>query len=335
MQPPVASRRPTSLDAHDETRVDEYFWLRNRDDPEVLAYLEAENAYTEAQMAHTAPLQETLYREFLSRIKETDLSVPVKRDEWFYYSRTEQGRQYPLFCRKHGSVDAAEEIVLDINLLAEGHDYFDIGSATVSPDHSMLVYGEDTDGSERYRLRVKALASGELLDVDITNTAANVEWCNDNRTFYYTVLDETRRPYRVYRHRLGQGVPDELVFEEPDEAFFVHLGHSKDRRQLYISLGSNVTSEEYFLAADDPEAQPVLFQAREHGVEYSIEHRAGEFWVLSNRDAVDFRLFRVPVQHYQETSAWQEYVPHREKPSSKTSSYFGIFSRFICATKGC
>lgn len=312
-KPPVAARRPKVLEAHGETRVDDYFWLRERDNPEVIAYLEAENAYTDAQMAHTAALQEKLYQEFLSRIKETDLSVPVRRDDWYYYSRTEQGKQYPVYCRKYRSLDAAEEVILDINALAVGHEYYDIGSATVSPDHKLLVYGEDVDGSETYRLRVKDLTTGELLGVDIGNTAADVEWCNDSRTFYYTVLDAAKRPYRVLRHRLDSGAADETVFEEPDEAFFVRLGHSKDRRQLYIALGSHVTSEEYFLDADDPAAQPVLFQAREHGVEYSIEHREGEFWVLSNRDAVNFRLFRVAADRYRDPGAWREYIPHREK----------------------
>src|SRR5690625_4072412 len=245
-QAPMASRLPKSLEAHGETRIDNYFWLRERENPQVMEYLEAENAYTDACMAHTASLQETLYREFLSRIKETDLSVPVRRGEWYYYTRTEQGLQYPILCRKHGSVTAAEEVILDVNTLAEGHEYYDLGAAAVSPDHRLIAYGEDTDGSERYRLRVKDLTSGQLLTVDIGNTAADVQWCNDNRTFYYTVLDETRRPYRVLRHRLDGEGDDQPVFEEPDEAFFVHLGHSKDRRQLYIGLSSNVTSEAYF-----------------------------------------------------------------------------------------
>lgn len=309
-QPPVAARHPHITEHFGVRRVDDYFWLRQRDNPEVIAYLEAENAYTEAMMAHTVPLQETLYREFLSRIKETDLSVPVRRDGWYYYSRTEQGRDYPIFCRKHGSLEAAEEVILDVNVLATGHQYYDIGSAAVSPDHRLLVYGEDTDGSETYRLRVKNLETGELLGVDIGNTAADVEWCLDSRSFYYTVLDAVKRPYRVVRHRLDGG-HEETVFEEPDEAFFVRLGHSKDRRQIYISLGSHVTSEEYFLDAADPRAAPALFRARQHGVEYSIEHREGEFWILTNEDAVNFRLLRVPVERYRDRTAWREYIPHR------------------------
>lgn len=172
-QPPVAARHPHVTEHFGERRVDDYFWLRQRDNPEVIAYLEAENAYTEVMMAHTVPLQETLYREFLSRIKETDLSVPVRRDDWYYYSRTEQGRDYPIFCRKHGSLEAAEEVILDVNVLATGHEYYDIGTAAVSPDHRLLVYGEDTDGSETYRLRVKNLETGELLGIDIGNTASS------------------------------------------------------------------------------------------------------------------------------------------------------------------
>jgi len=310
-QPPIAARRPHVTEHFGLRRVDDYFWLRQRDNPEVIAYLEAENAYAEAMMAHTRPLQEKLYREFLSRIKETDLSVPVRRDDYYYYSRTLQGLAYPIFCRKRGSLEAEEEIILDVNALAAGHDYYDIGTVAVSPDHKLLAYGEDTDGSETYRLRVKDLATGALLDVDIPNTAADVEWCLNSRSFYYTVLDASKRPYRVLRRHLDGG--EELIYEEPDEAFFVRLDHSKDRRYIYISLGSHVTSEEHFLDARDPRATPVLFRAREHGVEYSIEHREGEFWILTNKDAVNFRLLRVPADRYADPAAWQEYIPHREQ----------------------
>jgi len=312
LQPPVAQRRPHVLEHFGQRRVDDYFWLRQRDNPEVIAYLEAENAYTEAVMAHTRPLQDRLYQEFLSRIKETDLSVPVRRDGFYYYSRTEQGLDYPIYCRKRGSLDAPEEVILDVNTLAVGHDYYDIGTLAVSPDHRLLAYGEDTDGSETYRLRVKDLESGVLLNIDIGNTAADVEWCLDSRSFYYTVLDATRRPYRVLRHHLDGGGED-LVLEEPDEAFFVRLGRSKDRRQIYIALGSHVTREEYFLDAADPRAVPTLFKPRVHGVEYSIEHREGEFWVLTNEDAVNYRLLRVPVDRFDDAGAWREYIPHREQ----------------------
>ena len=311
-QPPIAARRPHVLEHFGQRRVDDYFWLRQRDNPEVIAYLEAENAYTEAMTAHTEPLRETLYREFLSRIQETDLSVPVRRDDWFYYSRTEQGLDYPIFCRRHGSLEAPEEVILDVNALATGHAYYDIGSAAISPDHRLLAFGEDTDGSETYRLRVKDLASGELLAVDIGNTAADIEWCLNSRSFYYTVLDAVKRPYKVLRHHLDGGV-EETVFEEPDEAFFVHLGHSKDRRQIYIAVGSHVTREEHFLEAADPAARPVLFRAREHGVEYSIDHREGEFWILSNQDAVNFRLLKVPVARFTDQGAWEEVIAHRER----------------------
>jgi oligopeptidase B len=309
--PPVAARHPPVLEHFGQRRVDDYFWLRQRDNPEVIAYLEAENAYADELMAHTKPLQEKLYGEFLSRIKETDLSVPVRRDGFYYYSRTEQGRDYPIFCRKRDSLEAPEEIILDVNTLAVGHEYYDIGSAAISPDHKLLAYGEDTDGSETYRLRVKNLESGELLGIDIGNTAADIEWCSDSRVFYYTVLDATKRPYRVLRHHLDDGFEEDIL-EEPDEGFFVHLGHSKDRRQIYIALGSHVTREEYFLDAADPKAMPVLFKKREHGVEYSIEHREGEYWVQTNRDAVNFRLLRVPADRFHDESTWREYIPHRE-----------------------
>ncbi len=324
-QPPVAARRPQVFEAFGVQRTDDYYWLRERDNPEVIAYLEAENAYTEAQTEHTRDLQDRLYEEFLSRIKETDLSVPVRRDGYFYYTRTERGRQYPIMCRKHGSLEAAEEVLIDINALAEGYEYYDLGTAVVSPDHRLLAFAEDTDGSETFRLRVKDLSTGELLPVDIDNTAADIEWCNNSRSFYYTVLDATKRPFRVMRHHLDGGA-EEQVFEEPDEAYFVSLGHSKDRRYLFIALGSNVTSEEYFLDADDPGAAPELLLPREYGVEYSVEHREGEFWMLTNRDAVNFRLLRAPVEHYRDPQAWREYIPHREQTKLED---FEVFRRHL------
>jgi protease II len=198
--PPAAKIVPKEITVHCDTRVDNYFWLRDRSDPDVVAYLEAENRYTEEVMAPTKPLQETLYKEILGRIQETDLSVPVRRDDYFYYTRTEEGRAYAIYGRKHGSLDAAEEILLDANVLAEGQKYFRLGNFAVSPDHRLLAYSTDVEGDESYTIFVKDLVTGELLPDRIANTYYTLEWANDNRTFFYTTLDETRRPYRVFRH---------------------------------------------------------------------------------------------------------------------------------------
>lgn len=310
-QPPRAPRRPHVVESHGERREDPYFWLREREDPAVTAHLEAENAYTKAMLAPLAPLRDWLYREFLGRIKETDLSVPVRIDHYLYYTRTETGAQYPIFCRRHAlTAGAAEEIMLDVNALAAGYDYFEIGVVEVSPDHRYLAYSQDMDGSETYTVYVKDLDTGEFLDDGIPGTGGDAAWAADSRTLFYTRLDEVMRPYRVYRHRLGDSVGDDaLVLHEPDDAFFIHLDKTKDERYLIIALESNVTSEVYLLDASRPDATPRLCQTREQGVEYSVEHREGLFYVLTNRDAVNFRLlatadFARPIE------CWQTLVAH-------------------------
>ena len=204
--PPVAKIIPREITLHGDTRVDNYLWLRDRTNPDAIAYLEAENAYTEQVMAPLKPLQETLYSEILGRIQETDLSVPVRRDDYFYYTRTEEGKAYAIYCRKHGSLDAPEEILLDANALAAGEKYFRLGNFAVSPDHRLLAYSADVEGDEAYTIYVKDLAAGELLPDRIPNTYYTLEWANDNRTFFYTTLDLARRPYRVFRHQLGARV---------------------------------------------------------------------------------------------------------------------------------
>ncbi|MBI4530752.1 MAG: hypothetical protein HY709_04450 [Candidatus Latescibacteria bacterium] len=204
--PSVAKVIPASDTIHGEVRTDPYFWLRERSNPDVIDYLEAENSYTEAMMKHTEKLQEQLYKELLGRIKETDLSVPEKRDEYYYYTRTEEGKQYPIYCRKKGSLRAEEEVVLDQNLLASGHAYLRMGVYKISPDHQLLAYSVDTTGVETYTLYVKDLNTGQLLRDEISNTYYGVEWANDNRTIFYNVLDEAKRPYQLYRHTVEKAV---------------------------------------------------------------------------------------------------------------------------------
>ena len=194
-------------------------------------------------MAPTKPLQEELYREILGRIQETDLSVPVKRDDYFYYTRTEEGKAYSIQCRKHGSLDAPEEILLDANVLAEGQKYFRLGNFAVSPDHRLLAYSTDLEGDEAYTIQVKNLETGELLPDRIANTYYTLEWANDNRTFFYTVLDETKRPYRAFRHELGAASDDTLVYQEDDGRFALGLAKTRSRRFLFIELSSPLTSE--------------------------------------------------------------------------------------------
>lgn len=309
-RPPVAKIVPKEITVHGDTRIDNYFWLRDRSDPDVMTYLEAENRYTDEVMAPTKPLQEKLYSEILGRIQETDLSVPVRRDDFFYYTRTEEGKAYPIHCRKYSSLEAPEEILLDANALAEGQKYFRIGNFAVSPNHRLLAYSSDLEGDEGYTIFVKDLESGELLPDRIANTYYTLEWANDNRTFFYTVLDKARRPYQVFRHALDGGA-DALVYEEADGRFALGLMKTRSRRFIFIGLGSPLTSEVRFLDADAPQGEFQVMLPRRQGVEYDASHHGDYFYIRSNDKAKNFRLVRAHVDSPADDAAWQEVIPGR------------------------
>ncbi|RIK44925.1 MAG: oligopeptidase B [Chloroflexi bacterium] len=309
--PPLAPQEPTRIETHGDVRLDEYFWLRNRDDPRVLAYLQAENEYTAGMMSHTTELQTQLYEEMRARLQEDDQTVPVQIDDFLYYERTEAGRQYPIYCRRSGSIDAPEEILLDLNRLAEESTYAAIGNICPSPNHRLLAYSFDDAGDETYTLFVKDLATGELLPERIPNTYYGLEWGADNQTLYYTVLDEAKRPYRIYRHRLGADpAQDELILSEPDIRFEVHLRKSKDNSLILIQVKSNTTSEEWFLPADQPAALPVVVEPRRTGVEYSVTRHLDRFFITTNDEALNFRVMVAPVAT-PGRPYWQDFIPHR------------------------
>jgi oligopeptidase B len=312
MKPPVAKVIPAVTQVHGEVRVDEYAWLRDRSNPEVLQYLEAENRYTEAVMRHTEPLQEALYREIRGRIKETDLSAPEKLDEYYYYSRTEQGRQYAIHCRKKGSLDAEEELLLDENALAAGHPYFRLGVALPSPNHRLLAYSTDTTGSETYTIFVKDLSTGQLLSDPIANAHYGFQWGNDNRTLFYTTLDDARRPYKLFRRRLGSGGrEDDLVYHEKDEMFFVYISKTRSKQYLLLSLESKTTSEVHFLPAGRPYGEFRVIHPRQHEMEYGVDHHGDTFYILTNENAKNFKLMAAPVAGPAKEN-WREILPHRE-----------------------
>ncbi len=294
---------------HGDRRIDNYFWLRDRSDPDVIPYLEAENSYTEEAMAATKSLQDGLYHEILGRIQETDVSVPVKRDEYFYYTRTEEGKAYSIQCRKRASLDAPEEVLLDANMLADGQQYFRLGNFAVSPDHRLLAYSTDLEGDEAYTIRVKNLETGELLPDVIANTYYTLEWANDNRTFFYTVLDETKRPYRAFRHELGS-VSDQLVYQEDDGRFNLSLGKTRSRRFLFIELSSPLTSELHYLEAAEPRGEFRVMLPRRQGVEYDATHHGEYFYIRTNQGAKNFRLMRTDVGN-PSMAAWHEVIPAR------------------------
>lgn len=297
--------------AHGKDLKDFYFWMRDRENPEVIEHLKAENKFTDQFMEDTAPLQETLYQEILGRIKETDLSVPVRYADYYYYSRTEQGKQYAIQCRKKSSLEGAEEILLDGNVLAEGHNYFRFGTMKVSPDQRLLAYSTDTDGSETYTLRIKDLQTGLLLEDVILNTASSLEWASDNRTFFYSTLDAAKRPYKLFRHTLGTPITqDSLIFHEEDEGYFLGLYKTKDRKFLVLHLASKTTAECRVLSADKPDGEFQTIHPREKDMEYSVEHHDGRFFILHNSGAVNFKISQAAVLDCSKKN-WKDFLPYR------------------------
>jgi oligopeptidase B len=322
---PVARVEPTETTIHNHTLVDNYAWLRQKDSPEVIAYLEAENAYTEAVMKPTEALQKTLYEEMVSHIKETDESVPFREGEYFYYSRTEQARQYPIYCRKHGSLDAPEEIILDVNRLAEGQAFMAIGALAVSDDGNLLAYSTDTTGFRQYTLQVKDLRTGELL-AEHAERVGSVEWANDNRTLLYSLEDEEqKRQFQLYRHLLGTPHDqDILVYEEADERFNIGVGKTRDGKYLILESASHTTSEERFLSADDPAGEWRLIAERQDNIEYYADHRNGLLYIRTNDTGRNFRLVVAPLDSPAKEN-WVEIIPHRSDVMLEDTDLFASF----------
>lgn len=309
---PVAKKISITSMIHSEARTDDYSWLHEKDNPDVIAYLEAENTYTEATMVHTKSLQETLYGEMVARIKETDDSVPVKWGEYFYYHRTEKDKQYKIYCRKKRTLGAPEEILLDANKLADGANYFSLGVYQVSPDHHLLAYSVDTNGSEKYTLYVKDLRTGINLPEEIPDTYYGMEWANDNRTIFYNTIDAASRPYRLFRHELGNRHDhDELIYEEKDERYFLEVSKSRSKKYIFMNIGSKVSTEVRYLDADRPSGVFEIFNPREENVEYFAEHHEEVFFVTTNDHAVNFKLLQTPV-HATGKSHWREVMAHRD-----------------------
>ena len=308
---PVAPRREHVVSAHGDTWADPWFWLREQDDPATMEYLHAENAYTDAFLDPLKSLQDTIYEEIRGRIKEDDNTVPEKEGDYYYYVRYEEGGQYPIYCRKYGSEEATEEVLLDVNTLAEGHDYTRVGTFENSPDHRLIAYGVDHDGSEQYTIRVVNVETGETLSDTIPNTYYSLEWCNDNRNLYYSVLDEHHRPVSVYRHTLGDDpTQDRLVYHEDDPRFFVGVGKSNTGRFIYVVAGGNNMSEWYFLDADDPGADLTLVEPRAADFEYDIVDHGDRFFVRHNGNgAKDFVVATTPVSS-PGWDSWTEFLPH-------------------------
>lgn len=322
-QPPVAKKLPKVTEIHGLKLTDDYFWMRDKSNPEVRSYIEAENAYTDAVMKPTEPLQKKLYDEMLSRIQETDTRVPYKEGGHYYYSRTEKGKQYPIMCRKKGSLDAAEEIVLDVNKLAEGQIFMSLGAYRVSKDGNFLAYSTDNNGFRQYTLQVKNLKTGEVLPDRVEKTGS-VAWANDNKTLFYTIEDPAKRQYRLYRHHVGSTDPDDLVYEEKDERFEVAAERSRSGKYIFMIVASHTTSEVRFISADQPSAEWKLIEPRQADIEYYPDHHGDSFYFRVNDTGRNFRLVKAPVDNPSRKN-WQEVVPHRANVMIQDTDFFKDF----------
>jgi len=318
--PPVAKKIPRVTEINGRKLVDNYFWLREKNNPEVKAYLEGENAYTDVVMKPTEPLQKKLYDEMLSRIKETDVDVPYKDGGSFYYSRTEAGKQYQIRCRKKGSLDAPEEVLLDINEMANGQRFMSVAAYEVSDDGNLLAYTTDNTGFRQYTLAIKDLRTGKVL-ADRAEKVGSVVWANDNKTLFYTVEDSAKRQYRLYRHTLGDSGNDPLVYEEKDERFNVYAGKTRSKAYILLISGSHTTSEVRYLPADQPTAEWKVMEPRKQDVEYYPDHNGDFFYIRVNDTGRNFRLVKAPVSDPRSQN-WQEVVPQRSNVMLDDADFF-------------
>ena len=331
IEPPMAKKVPKELTIHGDTRVDNYYWLNERESPEVIAYLEAENAYTEAMMKRTEPLQEKLYDEIKSKIKQEDESVPYKENGYYYYTKTEAEKEYFLLCRKMGSLNADEEIMLDVNEMAEGYEYYALGGASVSKNNKLVAFGIDTLSRREYTIYFKNLETGEVLEDAIPLTTGGAVWANDDKTVYYTLKDDvTLRSEKIMKHVLGTPTEDdEVVYYEEDETFSVFIYKTKSQDYLIIGSESTLTSEYRYLDANHPEGEFKIIQPRVRGLEYSVDQVDDYFYIRTNLDAQNFRLMRASVKATGKEN-WEELIPHR---SNVYLSDYEVFKNYLVLTE--
>lgn len=312
IKPPVARRVPKEINIHGDKLLDNYFWMRERANPGVIEYIEAENRYTEQMTKHTEKLQEKLFEEFKKRIVETDSTVPEKLDDYYYYSRTVAGRQFSIYCRKKHSLEADEEVILDVNKLAEGNEFFNVDVHKVSPDHKFLAYLADTDGSERHTLFIKDLMTGRLLAETMRDTAT-VEWANDSKVMFYATMDHEFRPYKIFRHVLGTDPKEDVeVFHEKDKMFYyLLLAKTKSKAYIMITIESATTSEVHYLPANRPMEDFKVIRPRKHMVKYFVKHHGDRFLIVTNEHATNFKVMETPASDPSERN-WKEFLPHSE-----------------------
>ena len=319
----MVKKIPTRLEIHGHVRVDDYYWLRQRDNPEVIRYLTEENDFAAKTMAHTQEFEKKLFEEIKGRIKQSDLSVPYKRDDYFYYTRFETGKEYPIYCRKLGSVDGAEQVMLDGNVLATGHEFFSIGGSAVSSGQDLLAYAIDTQGRRIHTTYLKNLSTGTMLPDVIPNVTENLAWGNDNRTLFYGKQDETTlRQHQIWRHVVGTDpATDKLVYQEDDETFGVYIFKTKSKKYLMLVSAQTITHEYRYLEADQPGGEFKVFLRRARGHEYQVDHIDERFLIRTNDRAKNFRLMSTPVAQ-PGRAHWREIIAHRD------DVYLGDFDLF-------
>ena len=326
MKPPAAKKEPRELTLHGNTRIDNYYWLSQRENPEVIRYLEEENAYTKAMMSHTDTFQEKLFKEIVGRIKQTDMSVPYKENGYFYYTRYEEGKEYPIYCRKKGDLEAAEELLLDVNKIAEGQSFCQVASLEVSEDNRMLAYSVDTVSRRIYSIYVKNLETGEILSDVIGNTSGNFCWASDNKTIFYSTKDESLRVDKIWRHLLGTArETDEMAYNETDPTFNTYVYKCKSRKYLVIGSESTLTDEYRILESGNPNGEFAVFQPRQENLKYDIAHYEDRFYIRTNYQATNFRLMETPVDATA-LDNWKEVIPHREDVLLEA---FDVFNGFL------
>ncbi len=313
----------TKLEKHGHTRVDNYYWLRERESADVISYLNKENDRAAKEMAHTRDFEERLFEEIKGRFKQTDMSVPYKRDDYYYYTRYEQGKEYPIYARKRGALDRPEEIMLDVNALAEGHEFFSVGGTAVSSGQDTLAYAVDIEGRRVHTVHLKNLSTGEILPDVLPTVTENLAWANDNKTLFYGKQDETTlRQFQIYRHVVGTDpAMDQLVYQEDDETFVAYIFKTKSKKFLMIVSAQTISQEYRYLDADDPHGEFKIFLPREREHEYHIEHFHDRFIIRTNDHSKNFRLLSTPMEK-PERKHWQEIIPHRD------DVYLGDFELF-------
>jgi oligopeptidase B len=319
-QPPMTEKKPKTTNIHGTTLVDDFFWLREKTNPAVLAHLKAEDDYAATVMKPTAALQEKLYNEMLSHIKQTDTNVPYRWGNYFYYSRTEEGKQYPIYCRKKGSLEAPEEVVLDQNELAKGQKFMSVGTFVPSDDGNLLAYSTDNTGYRQYTLQVKDLRTGQLFP-ERMERVNGVAWATDNKTFFYVTEDDvTKRSDKFFRHVLGTDKSD-LVYEEKDELFDIGVDRSLDKAVIFLAAFSKTSTESRYIRADDPNGALKVIIPRQPEHEYDVDHRNGLFYIRTNKGAKNFRIVTAPVSDPSEKN-WKEFVTHRPEVKLDAISLF-------------